>query len=596
MLRPGVVAVVGESGLGKTVSCAAAINTVPVRRQHDRRRYWIDLEGVNDETEAEVKVAEQVGTETLDEAILSLGSSPSVLVIDHLEGFMGDDLAAADAFITRLGAVGGRSSIVLVAQGRPSWPESVRTVLEPPPLTVPEADQLFGLHAPSHATDERRFPLVESFGGLPRAIELVARTASLSDLPPLLAHLPLSEIKVGAGRTRETSLAVAVEVVLHAPIIGQEERRLLEELCLFPAGIAQNDFAVIWHSLPLAKLAAHRLYQAGLVRSFGAGVSVVPVVKRYIAETPDIADDFGSVQRRFVDLALERARSDDATNASWLAANSSNIDQACRDRWPGATELSIAVVERPDVGAATPAVADLAAEAGDKMLADRLSQLVGDNSAWLTARSLLVVAARIRRRLGDRLGEANALRYLGRLALRRDHLDDVADHLGKALVIYRDIDLRLGEAHTLKELGRLALRRDHLDDAADHLGKALVIYRDIDDRLGGANTLHDLGRLALKCENLDLAARRLATAEGIYGRIDMAAPWVYASQQALHLVQQRSNEAAEYLALARHSSAQDDVIRAINCLLDGGLPRRAAAVAKEFSLTIDHNGIIRRLP
>ena len=78
---------------------------------------------------------------------------------------------------------------------------------------------------------------------------------------------------------------------------------------------------------------------------------------------------------------------------------------------------------------------------------------------------------------------------LGDLALRRDDLEGAKTQLEAA----RDISVRigdsLGEANALDSLGDLALRCDDLDGAKTHLEKAREIYVRIGHRYGEANAL-----------------------------------------------------------------------------------------------------------
>ena len=68
-----------------------------------------------------------------------------------------------------------------------------------------------------------------------------------------------------------------------------------------------------------------------------------------------------------------------------------------------------------------------------------------------------------------------------RTARRRDHAYD------QALALYRDIGNRLGEANALKSLGNAARMQHRYDDAIAALDQALAVYRDIGDRHREAN-------------------------------------------------------------------------------------------------------------
>ena len=68
-----------------------------------------------------------------------------------------------------------------------------------------------------------------------------------------------------------------------------------------------------------------------------------------------------------------------------------------------------------------------------------------------------------------------------------------AQALEQALGIYRDLGDRLGQANALNYLGAVRRMTGDYPAAAQALEQALGIYRDLGDRLGQANALLDLG-------------------------------------------------------------------------------------------------------
>ena len=102
----------------------------------------------------------------------------------------------------------------------------------------------------------------------------------------------------------------------------------------------------------------------------------------------------------------------------------------------------------------------------------------------------------IYRDLGDRLGQADALRYLGVVRSATGDYPAAAQALEQALDIYRDIGDRLGQANALTYLGDVRRVTGDYPAAAQALEQALDIYRDLGDRLGQANALSSLGDCA----------------------------------------------------------------------------------------------------
>ena len=145
-----------------------------------------------------------------------------------------------------------------------------------------------------------------------------------------------------------------------------------------------------------------------------------------------------------------------------------------------------------------------------------LAALLRHDGPWTEALTRHATAVRSAQRLGDRLGQANALNNLGDVRrLTGDYLGAVQD-LEEALGISRDIGDRLGQANALTNLGDVRLLTGEYPGAAAVLEEALGICRDIGDRLGQANALTNLGNVRLLTGEYPGAAAVLEEALGIY--------------------------------------------------------------------------------
>ncbi|MBV2151259.1 tetratricopeptide repeat protein [Kitasatospora sp. SUK 42] len=113
---------------------------------------------------------------------------------------------------------------------------------------------------------------------------------------------------------------------------------------------------------------------------------------------------------------------------------------------------------------------------------------------WTQAAALHEAAAAAAHDTADRLGEAGALRDLGRVRHATGDYQASAELYGRALTIYHDLANRPGEAGTLHELGRVKVLTGDYLAAADLHERALAIFTDLGDRLGEAHALCDLGR------------------------------------------------------------------------------------------------------
>ena len=67
--------------------------------------------------------------------------------------------------------------------------------------------------------------------------------------------------------------------------------------------------------------------------------------------------------------------------------------------------------------------------------------------------------------------------------------------LERALALYQDLGDRRGEADALRNLGRVRYVTGDYPAATDLLERALALYQDLGDRRGEAGALHDLGRV-----------------------------------------------------------------------------------------------------
>jgi hypothetical protein len=72
---------------------------------------------------------------------------------------------------------------------------------------------------------------------------------------------------------------------------------------------------------------------------------------------------------------------------------------------------------------------------------------------WAQASTRHTAALAAARRLGDRLGEANALTDLGEMRRLRGDSSGAAEALEEALNIYRELGSRHGQANALTDLG-----------------------------------------------------------------------------------------------------------------------------------------------
>jgi tetratricopeptide (TPR) repeat protein len=93
---------------------------------------------------------------------------------------------------------------------------------------------------------------------------------------------------------------------------------------------------------------------------------------------------------------------------------------------------------------------------------------------------------------GDGTAQAHALTYLGSVDLRRGRYGPAAEHLGRALLLFRRAGDRAGQARSLSGLGVADERLGRYRLAIAHLERALALFRQTDDRTGEARALDNL--------------------------------------------------------------------------------------------------------
>jgi tetratricopeptide (TPR) repeat protein len=131
------------------------------------------------------------------------------------------------------------------------------------------------------------------------------------------------------------------------------------------------------------------------------------------------------------------------------------------------------------------------AERADALsLGGRLSFLEAD---YDEARRQSGEALRLRKQLGDTLGEARVLADLGRIAEARTDFASARDLFGESLSLHRSVSDERGAAEQLSNLGSVAEYTSDYEVAHALHQESLAIRRRIDDKHGIATTLLNLG-------------------------------------------------------------------------------------------------------
>jgi tetratricopeptide (TPR) repeat protein len=116
-------------------------------------------------------------------------------------------------------------------------------------------------------------------------------------------------------------------------------------------------------------------------------------------------------------------------------------------------------------------------------------------------------ALRLRRLLGDRAGEAHALRGLAQIASNDDHPVAQARYRA-ALAIHRELGNAVGEAEALWGLAEIALSVGDHSTAAPHAAEVTAICNRIGNRIGEAYGLRAMADVAAAQGELPAATRK----------------------------------------------------------------------------------------
>ncbi|ROO59823.1 DNA-binding SARP family transcriptional activator [Micromonospora sp. Llam0] len=120
------------------------------------------------------------------------------------------------------------------------------------------------------------------------------------------------------------------------------------------------------------------------------------------------------------------------------------------------------------------------------------------------------------RQTGERAGKARALGNLGVFHGQQGQYDQATAHLREALGLLREAGEAHGEAMALGNLGWIAVLQGRYAEAADHLSDAIVLCQRIGHRVGLAFALDSLGQLHARLGSFRAAADHHGQALEIY--------------------------------------------------------------------------------
>ena len=364
-------------------------------------------------------------------------------------------------------------------------------------------------------------------GYLPLAIGMVARqlqhhpawspTRRAADLVAALDRLELMA-------TENVSVAAAFD--LSYADLDPDLQRFFRRLGLHP-GPEVDDYAAAaldGTELPVARRRLEALYDQYLLTEVTQGRyrmhDLIREHARALARRLDPDRDKTLAAARLVDYYEYVAARADALIASHTRPDRAPTDNANPAAFPDIADsgqaLAWARAERASLLASLDHAIGTGEHARVIALTAGLAGLLRSDGPWAEAITRHEAAIEAAKRLGDRLGHANALGDLGSVWWLTGDYPAAAQAHEQALGIYSDLGNQLGQANALHDLGAVRRMTGDYPAAAKALEQAFGIYRDLGNRLGQANALLDLGIVQLVTGHYSTAGQALEQALGIY--------------------------------------------------------------------------------
>ena len=378
------------------------------------------------------------------------------------------------------------------------------------------------------AEDAMAAELARLCGYLPLAIGMVAR--QLHHHPAWSPPGRASELAAARDRLElmaTENLSVAAAFDLSYADLTDDQQRLFRRLGLHPGG--EFD-AYAADALEGAGLAAAR---RGLEALYDHYLLVEPAQGRY--RMHDLIREHARSLGRRLDTGEDRERDTDALLDYYqhaAAVTEAMLTRHVRPRPSAAGHAAsrAAVPDLPDRAAALRwartehanvlACLDLVTGTGQDArvvaLTAGTAAVLRQDGPWADAITRHATAVASARRIGDRLGVANALDDLGIVRRLTGDYAGAALAQDEALAIYRALGSEQGQANSLSHLGTVWTLADDYQRAAGALEEALVLYRGLGDREGQAETLNHLGVVRRLTHDQPGAATVLEEALDIY--------------------------------------------------------------------------------
>lgn len=534
----------GGPGMGKTELTKAVAHHAKVASRFAARRFFVPLETATTAAAMQDAIIRAIGGDPalgFATALHGLHGRDTLLVLDNLETPWEprDQRAATEQVIAELADTAGM--IVLASLRGTAAIRGFRWRKHPvKPFDSSVAAELFiSIAGPGFAHDPHLADIIRVLGGIPLAIDLVARRADgLAHLEPLwrewrrigaeLADDP--DLKAG----RLTSLTHSIELSLRSPRMSDAAWRLFSLLGVLPAGMAITDAQTMMAGEAL--LATEQLRHVGIVSEHTDRIDLLPPIREHALRRyrPEANDNEAWVAHYLNAISLLGRMVGTASGAQAiqrLRAEFRNIEAALRTKLSNRAEAAEAFHYFTRAARWSPIPTTLLDELvaacrqqGDALGEGNYVKIIGDlaldRSDYDAAHAAYLRASALFKKSENRPErQANCVRMMGNVALYRADYLAAESTYEQAILLYRETDDRLGEANCIKGLASIALHRADYPAAQTSFAEARSLYRAVGDDLGEANCLKGMADIALRQSDHATAASDFEKARGMYSRI-----------------------------------------------------------------------------
>ncbi len=363
-----------------------------------------------------------------------------------------------------------------------------------------------------HADVHRAYTAVEEWADDPEFSQLVATMVNVLNA----AGLPVNAafVHAVANESAEHSLVERTLGFLEGTMLEQSDDGLRMPHQLWSALYLQHMLDVAG-----ARLARHRFEQCvgSLFRLFDDEEArstvqhwIHPLPESFVAITETPEETAGRFVRHLADIGTIRPKLGAiyGTPKMWSVTLPAPCPIAAHSQWwiiRGRTHIERGAF---DVAEAAFEQANRLLDTEERDKTERLQQHARVHSnlglvAWKqgefdTAESYFEESIALKRKLGDRHGEAKSLNNLGLVARKRGEMEAAESYYKESLALKRELGDRHGEAKSLNNLGLVARKRGKSEVAETYYRESLALKRELGDRHGEAKSLNNLGLVARK--------------------------------------------------------------------------------------------------